>query len=331
MTSCTALRYSRTRITWSLLSTSAALLLALSAASLAGCVGGVQRLGPTTRLEAPLVQPVHVDAASARAAQVRADRLAMAILDREGLYTLAGIKPLSTGIWSGRIELSEAATPAGEASALEREDVREALALLSRWPFYADVMTFATEHDGRRHVDAYIIHVPAMRRALVRHAVFARHGLSPGTHPAEVLSVVERMPRLERFEAYGHLFGYPSHAVDFFVRAAAEGEAIGELVPRDFVHIPTFQSAQHRFVYAVEKGHILVQEDLDLRERSQAVLSQYSALRTRFLGPRVEQGSGEAPVDGSDARDAGNPAPSVPVGAGVRLFWRTFDRVGTNN
>lgn len=300
-----------------------------------GAGGEAQRWRESTRLAPAGAVVQRTDQASHAAL---GERLALRLLDHEALYTVAGIKPLSTGFWSASLATGPASGEGaqGPSRTAELERVRAALAPLSGWPFYADVQTFATERDGRRHLEAYVIHIPRLREALARHDVFARHGLTPTTHPAEVLAVVERMPRLDRFEAYGHLFGYPEHAVRFFVdaaRAEASQAPAGEgsgASPRDFLHVPTFASATNRFVYAVPKGHEPNEADLALRARSAPVLEAYRAMRRARLGeaptpPREPRDSDQAsqanPVsEASGAADApAKPAPT-PKGA-VRLFW----------
>ena len=251
---------------------------------LSGCTAtGVP--GVSTRMAEPVVS----DAASDNALRAK---LVMSALDREALFTVAGIKPLSTGIWDGAFSIEDASP----ASFIEATAARRELATLSRWPYYADVMTFATAWNGKRNMDAYIMHIPAMRETIDAHSVFAKHGISRHSHPAEVLAVVERMPRSDRFEAYGHLFGYPQHAVRFFVEADVQREnAVAgpdgkkPITPRDFFHIPTHEAATGRFTYAVPKGHEPLREDLALRDRAAIVLAQYRADRDRAA-------TGDAPL-----------------------------------
>jgi hypothetical protein len=200
--------------------------------------------------------------------------LVQTALDREALYTIAGgLKPLSTGFWQGQIDLE--APSVGE---LMR--IRRALEPLNTGDLYADVQAFATTHDGKRHLHAYVAHRPAVAAMIERTQPFwAPHGIAPDTHPAELLAIVDRMPSLDRFRAYGLLFGYPAVAIDFFVEAAGEQERTGEFVKRQFMQIPTFDSPTGQFVYAVAEDHELTPADDRLREAAARILEHYRAVR----------------------------------------------------
>jgi hypothetical protein len=93
------------------------------------------------------------------------------------------------------------------------------------------------------------------------------------------MAVVERMPKLDRHRGYGLLFGYPVHAVDFFVAVADEPREGGKPAPRRFVQIPTFASPTGRFVYAVPPDAPDRPEDLALRARTEPVLARWRELR----------------------------------------------------
>ncbi len=206
------------------------------------------------------------------------DELVLELLDGEALYTVAGgLKPVSSGFWQASFSVD-----APDLSQVEA--VRATLAQLELGPdLTAGVQAFADVHEGRRHVQAFVVHRPALRSLLASEAAFfGPLGLGPGADPFEVLCTVERLPRLERFRGYGLLFGYPRHAVEFFVAAAAEEERTGKLPPREFAHIATFGAEKHRFVWAVPPGHVDNAEDLALRAAAAPLLARYRAQRERF-------------------------------------------------
>jgi hypothetical protein len=226
-------------------------------------------VGPALALE-PLAAAAAAPAVDAQ----RAARLLLAALDGEALYTLAdGTKPVSEGFWHGwvRVDAPDLA---------EVEAVRAALAPLRSDELYADVAVFDAVHDGKRAAQAYVVDRRALAAALTRHAAFfAPYGLAPSAHPCEVMAVVERMPKLDRHRGYGLLFGYPVHAIDFFVAVADEPREAGKPAPRRFVQIPTFASPTGRFVYAVPPDAPDRPEDVALRARTEPVLARWRELR----------------------------------------------------
>jgi hypothetical protein len=218
---------------------------------------------------------------SSVAAREQFRELLLTALDREALYTLVGgLKPVSTGFWRGEIDLAVADT-----SELVR--VRRALAPLRNRTYYADVQAFATARDGRRHIEAYIVHRAALAEMLRREAAFwSPLGVTPCTHPAEAVAVVDRLPRADRWRAYGLLFGYPNYAIDFFVRAGerarVEGGETGPGKDREFYHVPTASAVEGRFTWAVPIGHVERDEDRAIRDRAATILAAFCDKRSRI-------------------------------------------------
>jgi hypothetical protein len=198
----------------------------------------------------------------------------LAALDGEALYTLAsGLKPVSEGFWQTWIEVD-----APELEAVAR--VRRALAAWRTESLWADVHVFHQVHDGKRAALAYVVDRTALAALIAREArFFAGYGLMPDTHPSEVIAVVERMPPLDRHRGQGLLFGYPQHAIDFFVAAEAAKPADGKPLPRRFVAIPTFAAATGRFVYAVAAGAPDRAEDAALAAAAAPILARWRELR----------------------------------------------------
>lgn len=195
-------------------------------------------------------------------------------LDEEALFTVAGgLKPVSISFWSQWLDV-------GAPDLAPLRAVRAALAPWRNDELWADVLAFDEAHDGKRAVQAYVVDRRALARTLQEHAAFfAPYGLAPDTHPAEVVAVVERMPRLDRYRGQGLLYGYPRHAIEFFVAAAAT-QADGEgVAPRWFVQIPTFAMPTGRFVYAVPPDHVDNDADVALRDAAAKILARYRQLR----------------------------------------------------
>lgn len=210
--------------------------------------------------------------------QDRLDELVLGMLDREALYTVSGgLKPMSTGFWRHRFETAEP----------DLELLRETRSLLDRISdetLALGVKVFAREWDGHRYAGAYVIHRASLRRVLEHKRDFwAPLGVDPDTEPAVVVAITERLPRLKRFRAYGYLFGYPDAAVDFFVNAAAEQEATGDLVAREFVSVPTYESPEGRFVWAVPQDYEGDPAEDAIRAEAEVILDRYRSMRARYI------------------------------------------------
>ena len=168
--------------------------------------------------------------------------------------------------------------------------VREALAPWRTDSLWADVHVFHEAHDGKRFALAWVCDRHALAELLrERSDFFAGYGLAPDTHPCEVIAVVERMPRIDRHRGQGLLFGYPQHAIDFFVDAEERkqrGEPVSE---RRFVNLPTHGSETGRFVYAVAKDAAEQPRDRELAAEAARRLSRYRELRADVAEPDAAQ------------------------------------------
>ena len=200
--------------------------------------------------------------------------------DQEAIYTLAGgLKPMSSGIWQGSFELDNP-------DLTEIRDVRRALTHLCNDVWYADVQVFEHADEGERQAQAFVVHRDAFARMIERHETYwSPLGITPCTHPAEVVAIVDRMPRPDRWRGYGYLFGYPDHAVDFFVEAGMAQDDDGEIglgKDREFIQIPTHAADSGRFTYAVPLGHVSTPADRALAERASLILAAYEERRSRM-------------------------------------------------
>lgn len=201
-------------------------------------------------------------------------RVLLAALDSEALYTIAGgLKPVSEGFWHGNVNTAQPDLAAMSAA-------RAALAPWRNDTLWADVHVFHDAHDGKRAARGYVVDRHALAELLREQAAFfAPFGLGPDTHPAEVLAVVERLPKLDRHRGLGLLFGYPQHAIEFFLAAEVARDAGSTPAPRRFVQIPAFVSPTGRFVYAVGKDDPERAEDRALAAEAAPRLQRYRELR----------------------------------------------------
>jgi hypothetical protein len=210
----------------------------------------------------------------------RAEQLLLKALDGEALYTIVGgLKPMSSGWVSHRFKVD-----APDLAAAEKD--RQVLgALRCGNEVFATLQPFWRVYEGTRTLDGFLYHRRGVARAVRDHArFFAFYGLTPSSNPVEVTMAFEVDETSQRNRGYGYLFGYPDHAVDFFVRSDAEQRKTKKLVPRDFLHIPTFEGEQHRFVYAVPKGQAPNEVDLALKRSALPILAYYRKLRPKYIG-----------------------------------------------
>ena len=249
-----------------------------------GAVHGQERppAPPEKRLPCSACFPVETLSPEER---VLAEALLLKALDGEALFTLIGdLKPMSSGFISLRVSATEP-TPEDLAN-LEKQR-----RLLSVWTcgetFYAGLHHFAAVHEGKRYLEAMLVNRPLMRRVLdERVGFFGGFGLTGSAHPLEVLFAVEYSAPPARLRHYGHLFGYPDHAVDFFASAAESQARDGRFVERDFLRVPTYRMNEGRspFVYAVPKGHSSNPADRAIAERAAVILAAYRQRREAWVG-----------------------------------------------
>jgi|GEM_PF-2400589 hypothetical protein len=207
--------------------------------------------------------------------QTKARRTLQDLLDHEGLYTLfSDLKPMSTGYWNTHFAEAEG----------EPHEVRDMKQILRKFEMpgriTAGVLTFNQSFDGKKYAEAYIANIPVLKRLLIREASFFNSlGLVENSSPQTIIETVDRAEPELRFRGFGLLFGYPEHAVEFFVEAHKKQQVTGKFVERDFFHVETFSKEKGAFVWAVPKGHVANERDLEIRRHAEAILERYRSLR----------------------------------------------------
>lgn len=215
-----------------------------------------------------------------------AESLLLRLLDSEALYTVVGgLKPASDGFW----QTSFAATVETTA---EIEQVRRILrAIDDSGTLTGGVLIFERVHEGKRTASAFVVHRGRLSETIARHrSFFATIGIAPETTPQAVFERIDRAASGARWRGFGLIFGYPEHAVEFFVAAGAEQERTGEFVEREFRSIPTF-AGERRFVYAVPVGHVDRPEDERLRILAGSILDAYRLERGRRIDSATDRGA----------------------------------------
>lgn len=206
----------------------------------------------------------------------RAETLLLKAMDGEALYTIVGgLKPMSSGWLSYRIKVD---APDVKAVESDRQILRT---LRCGDEVFANLQPFWRVYEGQRYLEGTFFSRRSVADSIRRHqGFFGFYGITPSSDPVEAYMAFELDTSAQRNRGYGYLYGYPDHAVDFFVKAEVEGK----LVPRDFLSIPVYESETRRFVYAVPKGQAPMPDDEQLRRSAAPVLATYRKLRVRYIG-----------------------------------------------
>lgn len=224
-----------------------------------------------------------------------ADSLLTVALDHEALYTLWGdLKPISdvamftfrvarpVSVSSGTASIVDAGNPA-------LQQIRRLQRVVNAMNF-GDVQffihPFKRADSTKRFLQVAVLRKSSVAACLGRYqAFFGQFGFVPESDPVSVVMATEYEDKYERFRSYGYLYGYPEHAVTFFVEAARHQDSTKEFVKRDFFQIPTWSGKQGHFVYAVPKGYTPTDLDSAIYHAGNKVLSDYRAIRPQFMNP----------------------------------------------
>ena len=207
-----------------------------------------------------------------------ADSLLRHGLDHEALYSLLdSIKPMSS-----LLDVAFTFEPrTNDSIAVWHAALRRLEELIPQRFFF--MVPFRRADSMYRTFATYVVHPARWVSCIQTYApFFIRHGIYPTTSPVQAVSIVEAMPKADRWRSYGYLFGYPNDAVDFFVDAGIEQDSTRQFVPRDFRQIPVFAGPTGHFVYAVPKGRPWSASDSTLLFRSTQVLDRYKQLRPQL-------------------------------------------------
>ena len=234
-----------------------------------------------------ILQLLHVEthAQSSRTLYL-ADSVAKEVLENEGLYTvMGGLKPIST-VLQFQFEIDSVAQSykADEEVRQRISELSHALSLLESSPIGFIILPFRQIHGNQRSFEVLVYHQEAVAEKITQYeAFFLERGLLPTSPVEQVLAQTEFDHAPARFRGYGYFFGYPAHAVDFFVASAQHEKDTKEFVKRDFYQIPVSSREQGAFVYAVPKDYKPQEVDLLLKENAMELLEIYKARKSRVM------------------------------------------------
>ena len=248
----------------------------------------------------------------APALRSRAEALLLETMDGTALYTVAGLKPMTSGFLGPDHAIAfEAAALRPDAPLARRiDELRQMFTVLQcgddiRSAVVTDILSVA---GARGAIETYIFHMPAFRGVIAALPdYFAPLAITPHASPETVLFTMNRQqasaPRGnpearrdwaranhveigDRTRATGLLFGYPKPAVESF--AAMTVKAIrGELPPEQgaigalAMRIPNFRGDEvwYRKPAAEDSA-----EDTAMRARAAQILAEYRTRRERYIG-----------------------------------------------
>lgn len=224
-----------------------------------------------------------------------ADTLIKNTLENEGLFTvIGGLKPMS-GVTDMYLQIANPDTSLrGKAKITntQSDDFKK----LKRYQNIVNALQFgdlkymiapyaATQGDKR--TIAISVHRTSLVDSLMNaeQEFFGQFGFVPGSSPEIIINTTEYEHRYNRYRAYGYLFGYPTHAVDFFTDASIIYDKTKTFVKRSFLQIPVYSSPSGRFVYAIEENKAKTPVDEAIMKRAAYHLEIYKQARTKFERP----------------------------------------------
>jgi len=228
----------------------------------------------------------------------RADSLLSKALDHEALYSLMGdMKPISSIGFAhsyplgkdstqkdGQQKIVEVGIDSIKTAMEELESWNRVLAALSFDDYQFLLVPFKQVYKGKRNLQILLCRTDLIDSLLVAQSpFFAQWGFVSGTDPAVLLTAIEFEEKHDRYRAYGYLFGYPQHAVDFFVEASLEQEATGEFVKRSFFSIPVHMRETGYFTYALPEDSTPLPLDSAKYYQASEILEEYRQLRPSFI------------------------------------------------
>jgi hypothetical protein len=216
-------------------------------------------------------------------------------LDREALFTVFGnIKPMSSVVsFSYPIANNDSARRTSGKIVDRAEhgrylDKLRTIQELMNGLDFPDLRFIVVPYQGGQS-NRRIVQISAVRISLLdsllqkQESFFGQFGLVPGADPNVVASVIENAGVYERYRGYGYLFGYPDHAVDFFVDASLALDTSGKFVKRNFFNIPVYTGKEGYFVYANPVDYTPAAVDSAIYYRAQDALARYKEIRNNYL------------------------------------------------
>lgn len=218
-------------------------------------------------------------------------------LEHEALYTLLDtLKPMSSIGFPLSYPIAKASEMKdGDAFVLDlqSDSTQMALSELRKWnrvlkslsneQLSFHLIPFKFTYEGKRNLQILVCRRDILEKLLSQRAeFFGQWGFTANSEPATVLTALEYESRNDRYRAYGYLFGYPMHAVDFFVEASISEEETGDFVKRDFFSMPVAVGKTGYFTYAIPKGYTPDHRDSSIYFGASSTLYNYQSKKSNY-------------------------------------------------
>lgn len=218
-------------------------------------------------------------------------------LEHEALYTLLDtLKPISSLGYSLSYPLAkDSLMKDGDKAVVQigTDSIDKALHELEQWNNITSALSneqltfllipYKMPWNGDRNLQLLVVRNDIFSDLLSQKAeFFGQWGFTQNADPSTVLTAVEFESRNDRFRAYGYLFGYPEHAVDFFVEASISEEETGEFVTRNFFSMPVAVGKTGYFTYATPKGYEPDERDSSIYYAAESTLGKYIELKESY-------------------------------------------------
>jgi hypothetical protein len=146
------------------------------------------------------------------------------------------------------------------------------------------MIPFKATDKEQKNVQLYVVRKSTLEKLIAEHAdFFGQFGITTNTPAATVISIIEHAQAYDRWRGYGYLFGYPNHAVDFFVQAGKSQDSTGKFVERQFFHVPVFAGNSGHFTYALPKEYTTSDLDSSIYHKANNKLAQCKLNREKWL------------------------------------------------
>ncbi len=171
----------------------------------------------------------------------------------------------------------------------ELEKWNKVLKALSTNEFEFLLIPYKQTWQGKRNFQILVCRTKLLEKLISDKAhFFGQWGFTSNSNPATLLTVVEYESRNDRYRAYGYLFGYPEHAVDFFVEASVFEAQTGEFVQRSFFSIPVAAGESGYYTYAIPEDYVPDHRDSSIYYSANFTLKEYKLIKSRYTSKNGE-------------------------------------------